>query len=269
MKYFPHVLPYFAIAIMGFIGLQESARYDRNIRSLQNAIAGNEVRVDEREQVLRRDIKAKMQAYDRQVATLATDLGTALATADELRQSLRLLRDQCAAEVVAHMETLELHEAQLASISTDVTATRDSIEPLRRDLRETKQQIAADLAKEREAREQLTTQYNAAFVTQADLADALQELATSSRARAIAQQRIASQMESEANALERLVQRAAGPTDELVVDQNDNIRVAEVVLDDSITPIAIEVESVDVTPSGTEETVATEQAVPEPPQPDA
>ena len=210
-----------------------------------------------------------MLAYDRQVATLAADLDTALATADELRQSLRLLRGQCAAEVVANAETLELHELQLASISTDVTSNRSSIEPLRRDLHEAKQQFAADLAREREAREQLTTQYNAAFVTQADLADALQELATSSRARAIPQQQIASQMESEANALERLVQRAAGPTDELVLDQNDSIRVAEVLLDDSIAPIATEVESVDVTPDGTEATVDTEQAVLDPPQPDA
>lgn len=269
MKYFPHVLPYFAIAIMGFIGLQESARYDRNIRSLQHTIATNEVQVEEREQVLRRDIKAQMQAYDRQVATLAKDLDMALATADELRQSLRLLRDQCAAEVVAHTETLQVHEAQLTSISTDVIATRDSIEPLRRDLREAKQQIAADLAKEQEARDQLATQYDAAFATQADLADALQDLAASSRTRATAQQRIASQMEAEANAIERLVQRAVGPTDALALDQDPSIRVAEVVSDDSIAPIAPELESVDIPSDATLETVPTEQAVPEPPQPDA
>ncbi len=229
MKRFPIVLLYLAVPALVFVGMQESARHDRSFRALAETAQAREQLRAEDVKALHKRIEQQSQSLEAQVTTLQDDLRFALATSRSLQNELVAVRSTLKQEIAARETGYDLHSSNLVALAAEISKANAEISPLKQDLAATKASLVADIEAGRQARQQLSAQYNATHATQGNLVAMLEQLASARRARAVAQQQIADQLMAEAEDISRLVQRAGQTGEALVATEDATVRVAEVV----------------------------------------
>ena len=235
MKHYPLVLLYLMVSGLGLIGLRDSARQNRSVGALQQAVERSthraNVQLRAATKSLRLGLDEQSQAYEADVAKLRHQLESNLAVSDSLQQEVKTLFYQLDAELAARGKELDLHTSRIACLSSKVEEAGSQVDLLSRQLEDTELGLAAALQKECDARQQLSTQYNNAFGKQSELLNILQQLADASQTRADAARQISEQAAAEAACLTRLARHAGQGDPELAAAAaNDEVvHVAQVV----------------------------------------
>jgi hypothetical protein len=220
MKNYPVVILYLMVSVLGLIGLNDSVRQHRKDNSLQRSVEVATQRNEAQLQAmrgLRQDLNRQKQEYETQASQLRTKLNSTLTISDTLQQ-----------EVASHSDENELQAKQVALLSTELAEVRNQIEPLRQEVQETAQRFADALEQERDARQQISEQYDFAFGKQNDLMNIFQQLADAIQARAVAEQQVAEQAAAEAANLARLAAQATQDMTRLAgADAAEGVRVAQ------------------------------------------
>ncbi len=217
MKNYPVVILYVMVSVLGLIGLNDSVRQHRKDNSLQRSVEVATQRNEAQLQAmrgLRQDLNRQKQEYETQASQLRTKLNSTLTISDTLQQ-----------EVASHSDENELQAKQVALLSTELAEVRNQIEPLRQEVQETAQRFADALEQERDARQQISEQYDFAFGKQNDLMNIFQQLADAIQARAVAEQQVAEQAAAEAANLARLAAQATQDMTRLA--DAEGVRVAQ------------------------------------------
>ncbi|MEO8497080.1 MAG: hypothetical protein ABI614_18565 [Planctomycetota bacterium] len=238
MKHYPVILLYILVPVIGLLGIQDSARHDRTDaalqRSVKTATEDGAMRLKATVRELQQDLEHQSHNFEARVAQLRRQLESSLAAADSLQQEVAALQTQ---------------------------------------LDDNSERLAADIERERDARELLSQKCDSAFGKQTDIVNIFQELADSSRARALAEQRVSELAALEAATLTRLAAQVTQDVTQLAdADDADDLLVAVAVTHEAepaaATATDTDTESEDVAgeccyESDAEVPVASEQPAPD------